>query len=143
MHGEGKENPDVEDIRAKRKTYKRRTGRNITNFQGAVKGREEKFLFMRIFVLAHISAVAQEGSQEGGSILPDTLPVHEQKIDHGAPDAKRRHHFREVTKKVISPPPYPSPTTTLHLPHPLPYTSPASSENIARAYTLCEDENED
>lgn len=42
--GEEKENPDVEDIRAKRKTYKRRTGRNITNFQGAVKGREKIFL---------------------------------------------------------------------------------------------------
>lgn len=101
MHGEEKENPDVEDIRAKRKTYKRRTGRNITNFQGAVKGREEKFLFMRIFVLAHISAVAQEGSQEGGSILPDTLFAHEQKIDHDAPVAKRRHHFRGITKKKI------------------------------------------
>ena len=25
---------------------------------------------------------------------------HEQKIDQSAPDAKRRHHFRGVTKKV-------------------------------------------
>ena len=33
--------------------------------------------------------------------MPDTLPAHEQKIDHCAPGAKRRHHFREVTKKVV------------------------------------------
>ena len=38
-----KENPDVEDIRAKRKTYKRRTVRNIVKFPGAVKGREKIF----------------------------------------------------------------------------------------------------
>lgn len=38
-----RENPDVEDIRAKRKTYKRRTGRNIANFQEAVKGQGENF----------------------------------------------------------------------------------------------------
>ena len=42
--GEEKENPDVEDIRAKRKTYKRRTVRNIANFHGAVKVREKIFL---------------------------------------------------------------------------------------------------
>ena len=104
MHREEKKNPDVEDIRAKRKTYKRRTWRNITKFQGAVKGPERKNYFfssMRICGLAHITSVAQKGGQERGSILPDTLPAQEQNIDHGAPGAKRRHHFSEVTEMIV------------------------------------------
>lgn len=48
-----------------------------------------------------INSFAQKRVQEGGSILPDTLPAQEQKIDHGAPGAKRRHHFRGITKKKI------------------------------------------
>lgn len=36
--------------------------------------------------------------------MPDTLFAHEQKIDHDAPVAKRRHHFRGFTKKEIPPP---------------------------------------
>ena len=44
---------------------------------------------MRICGLSHISAVAQKGSQEGGSILPDTLPDQEQKIDQDERSAKR------------------------------------------------------
>ena len=53
-----------------------------------------------------INSFAQKMGQEGGSILPDTLPAHEKKIDHVAPGAKRRHHFRGVTKMVafIAPP---------------------------------------
>ena len=101
--GEEKENPDVEDIRAKRKTYKRRTVRNIAIFQGAVKGQARKIYFfsMRICGLVHITSVAQKMGQELGSILPYTLLAHEQKIDQGAPDARRLHHFRGFTKKVI------------------------------------------
>lgn len=45
-----KENPDVEDIRAKRKTYKRRTVRNIAKFPGAVKGQARKFCFFILTV---------------------------------------------------------------------------------------------
>ena len=45
MLGEEKENPDVEDIRAKRKTYKRITWRNIAKFPGAVNGQARKIYF--------------------------------------------------------------------------------------------------
>lgn len=62
---------------------------------------EEKFLFMRICGIVHISAVEQKGSKKGGSILPDTLLAHKKNIDQDAPDAKRRHHFRGVAKKII------------------------------------------
>lgn len=72
----------------------------FTQILGSRQGEGGKIFSMRICVLVHILAVAQEGSQEGGSIFPDTLPAQEQNIDHGAPGAKRRHHFREVTKKV-------------------------------------------
>lgn len=56
---------------------------------------------MRICGFAHITSVAQKGGQELGSILPYTLPAHEQNIDQGAPGAKRWHHFRGFTKKVV------------------------------------------
>lgn len=64
-----------------------------------------------------INSFAQKGGQELGSILPYTLPAHEQKIDQSAPDAKLRQHFRGFTKKVIPlATPSPSPTPTLYLP---------------------------
>lgn len=59
-----KENPDVEDIRAKRKTYKRRTGRNIAKFQGAVKGRE-KNLFFFLYAYMRVSAYYVSRAEKG------------------------------------------------------------------------------
>lgn len=64
----------------------------------------------------------RKGARSAVLFCPIPLPAHEKKIDHGAPGAKRRHHFREVTKMVIPPtyqgpppPPYPSPIPPLHL----------------------------
>ena len=44
---------------------------------------------MHICEIMHIAAVAQKGSQEGGSILPYTLPAKEQNIDQDERSAKR------------------------------------------------------
>lgn len=102
----------MEDIRAKRKTYKRRTGRNIANFQEAVKGQERKICFffdrqLNVFFLCVYAKLCillrsrRKGARSAVRDFPMKGRAKEQKGDHGAPGAKRRHHFRGFTKKVI------------------------------------------